>query len=260
MFSFVGYGPLWPCSLRGRSCARVLDVLRRHFLTIFSVGPQSIAGRGEPLSSVVGFWGECRELFEEGGRAAPEPGETTTVEVAAVDEVGEAVLPCGDTQITECGVDGIHREPVAGDVCLDVGGYAIVPSRRVVYAAAGVEVSAGGGFVGAHTQPLVGPSRAQMSAMTPCPRCRPGARLSSGAPMGIPLPGSLRSGSSVPAIRLHSFPNDSFGTPDTLIERSGHTAGGCDMAGLWIWSPPLPPEWRRTMWTVVPCDSSEHGG
>ena len=95
MFSLVRCGPLWPYSLRGRSRARVLDILRRHFLTIFAVGPQSIAGRGEPLSSVVGWGDSVGELFEEGGRAAPEPGETTTVEVAAVDEVGEAVLRAG---------------------------------------------------------------------------------------------------------------------------------------------------------------------
>lgn len=51
----------------------------------------------------------------------PRP-HTSAVEVATVDEVGEAVLLLGDTQFTEFGVDGIHREPVAGDVCPDVGG------------------------------------------------------------------------------------------------------------------------------------------
>jgi hypothetical protein len=32
MFSFVRYGPLWPCSPQGRSSARVLDIPPRHFL------------------------------------------------------------------------------------------------------------------------------------------------------------------------------------------------------------------------------------
>src|SRR5205823_2011169 len=36
MFSLVRYGPLWPCSLRGRSRARVLDIPPRHFLAGFT--------------------------------------------------------------------------------------------------------------------------------------------------------------------------------------------------------------------------------
>src|SRR3954451_13145536 len=36
MFSFVRYGPLWPCSLRGRSRVRVLDMPPRHFLADFT--------------------------------------------------------------------------------------------------------------------------------------------------------------------------------------------------------------------------------
>src|SRR5919199_3297306 len=36
MFSLVRYGPLWPCSLRGRSRARVLDIPPRHFLADFT--------------------------------------------------------------------------------------------------------------------------------------------------------------------------------------------------------------------------------
>jgi hypothetical protein len=35
MFSLVWYGPLWPCSLQGRSRARVLDIPPRHFLADF---------------------------------------------------------------------------------------------------------------------------------------------------------------------------------------------------------------------------------
>ncbi|AHK36027.1 hypothetical protein Pd630_LPD16068 (plasmid) [Rhodococcus opacus PD630] len=37
----------------------------------------------------------------------------------------------------------------------------------MVYAAAGIEVPAGGEFVGAHTPPLLGQSRAQTSAPKP---------------------------------------------------------------------------------------------
>src|SRR5450755_3769076 len=43
MFSLVRYGPLWPCSLRGRSRARVLDIPPRHFLADFQGSAHSEA-------------------------------------------------------------------------------------------------------------------------------------------------------------------------------------------------------------------------
>ncbi len=52
MFSLARYGPLWPCSLWGRSRARVLDVLPRHFLADFKDSAHSEApqmGPREPL-------------------------------------------------------------------------------------------------------------------------------------------------------------------------------------------------------------------
>src|SRR6266540_1379190 len=52
MFSLVRYGPLWPCSLRGRSRARVLDIPPRHFLADFDDTTHSEAPRRrhrEPL-------------------------------------------------------------------------------------------------------------------------------------------------------------------------------------------------------------------
>src|SRR5258705_1400990 len=52
MFSLARYGPLWPCSLWGRSRARVLDVLPRHFLADFKDSAHSEApqmGHREPL-------------------------------------------------------------------------------------------------------------------------------------------------------------------------------------------------------------------
>ena len=101
---------------------RVLDIPRRHFLT-------QLSDAGEYIG----------ELFEEGGPAAAEPGETAAVEVATVEEVGEAVLLLGDPQLTEFGVDGIHREPVAGDVGPDVGG-GPVPDRPVRGGAVGREM------------------------------------------------------------------------------------------------------------------------
>lgn len=47
------------------------------------------------------------ELLEQDGPAAPKPGQPATVEVTAVDQVREPVLVFGDTELAECGVDGI---------------------------------------------------------------------------------------------------------------------------------------------------------
>src|SRR5216684_7333762 len=54
MFSLVRYGPLWPCSLRGRSRARVLDIPPRHFLADFKDAAYSEApqmGTGSRFAS-----------------------------------------------------------------------------------------------------------------------------------------------------------------------------------------------------------------
>src|SRR5712692_6193871 len=54
MFSLVRYGPLWPCSLRGRSRARVLDIPPRHFLADFKDSAYSEApqmGTGSRFAS-----------------------------------------------------------------------------------------------------------------------------------------------------------------------------------------------------------------
>jgi hypothetical protein len=52
MFSLARYDPLWPCSLRGRSRVRVLDIPPRHFLAGFKDSAHSEAPRRrhmEPL-------------------------------------------------------------------------------------------------------------------------------------------------------------------------------------------------------------------
>ncbi|GAF49390.1 hypothetical protein C8E05_7036 [Rhodococcus wratislaviensis] len=123
------------------------DIPRRHFLA-------QLSDAGEYID----------ELLEEGGPTPAEPGQPAAVEVATVDEVGEAVLLFGDTELGGPGIDGIHREPVAGDVGPDVGdpvsdrpvrdGAVGAGDDAVGAAVAGVEVPAGGGFVSVHT-PIV---------------------------------------------------------------------------------------------------------